>query len=316
MNRRRQIHSTEPRALLLFIVTTAAILLISSCGARDRTTDAGQPRATEMPAPILLLIPATREAAVRTAWQTLLREQGITANESLAPLNLSPVTKTITMLPSLPANLRLPRVGDPAATGGQRTADERESLRRFINANNTLTGVTGDTLTLIETNDLTNNTRRALYEQRPFIYPLRGGYGRVIIDYTTDNRVLNLTSTALPEAGAADERLRTLSARLTADEARATLVGKVVEVKSGGGSSTQRTLSGDAENLRKLARATELVVYPIPAAGEGDEASIVLHLAWELSVEDAGGRYFVYVNAISGEILGASFNTDTGRLTN
>ena len=303
MNGKRESRITTYGALLFFIFILAS--LASSCGARDRAADAGQPRAEQTPALILLVIPATREAATRTAWQTLLREQGIAVPESA--LNLSPVTKTIT---ALPVNLRLPRVGDPAATGEQRATNERESLRRFINANSTLTGANGNTLTLLGIEDLANNTRRARYEHRPFVYPLRGGYGRITIDYTTDNRVLNLTSTALPEASAVNERVSALRARLTADEARAALGGKIVEIKSSNGSADQRTLPVDAESLRQRVRATELTVFPVPVASEGDEGRIVLHLAWELRFEEAGTPYFVYVDANSGEILDADSNRE------
>lgn len=308
MTRTTHSRRASSTAFLLLILTAVIVPLSSSCGARDRAPEAGQPRAEATPAPVLLTIPAAREAAARTAWLTLLREQGIAATDSAPALNLSPVTKTITTLPALPTNLRLPRIGNPAATGEERAVNERESLRRFVNANSTLIGATGDTLTIIGIDDTANNTRRARYEHRPFAYSVRGGYGRITIDYTTDGRVLNLTSTALPEAGAADERLRALQARLTADEARASLGGKTVEIQSGAGATLQRTLPGDAETLRQRVRSTELVVYPVPLPSEDDEGRIELHLAWELRVEDGGERYFIYMDANDGEVLGASIN--------
>jgi len=281
-------------------------LLIAACGARDGAPTAGVPRANDAAtiAPgVVLDIPAARVAAVNVAWGTLLRAQGINTQTPLA-LMLHPVTRTITSLPAIPAGLQLPRVGPvgmSAIGDEERRANERESLRRFVNDNATLFGATSDTTTLLEIAQLDSARRRATYEQRPFIYPLRAGYGRITIDFAPDGRVLNMTSTALPDAASADSAVRNLRATLTVDEARLRLLGATVDIRNAG---ARRALPTDEVSLRQAVNPTELVIYPQPLPPTNDATSLALRLAWEFKVADAAGDYVVFVDAVSGEILG------------
>ncbi len=320
MSATRRLHKIEqqraerPRGRRARAFILAAIAACgAACGARDRAPDAGQPGAeAPLPAPIVLTIEATREEFVRARWNALLLGQGIITTEAAAPtLPLTDVTETIAALPPLPAPLRLPRVGAPDATGEQRAANERESLRRFLDSAAVLLGATGDTMTLIEIVELPQGARRARYEQRPFVYPLGGGYGRIAVDYTADGRVLNLTSTALPDASAAADALRALSARLTADEARASIGGKTLQVRStdqaGAPVAFERTLSADAATLQQRVQATQLVVYPVVRANEAtDGTQLELRLAWELRVGGEPSGFRVYVDALNGDVLAAS----------
>lgn len=290
------------------LIIAAVALLIASCGARDRASDAGAPSANTatIAPPVVLSISADRAAAVNVAWGTLLRAQGINTSAPLAsaPM-LHPLTRTITSLPALPASLRLPKVGANATGDAARQANERESLRRFVNDNATLFGATSETTTLLEISQLDSNRRRATYEQRPFIYPLRAGYGRITIDFTPDGRVLNMTSTAIPDAASADLAVRNMRAALTADEARLRLRGATVDAKNAStGAGAPLALPSDEESLRRVVNPTELVIYPQPLTGANAATSLAMRLAWEFKVEDAAGDDVIFVDAMSGEILG------------
>lgn len=283
--------ATKPTTALLAI--SILISLSPACATRTPTTsDAPRPRAGDAPAPVSLTIPAERAGVVNARWKALLREQNIT-HDMTAPDNsaqnisatpapvLAPVTLTLAGLPPLPAPLRLPVVGDRTADGERQAANERESLSRFLEQNVALTGAAPDTLSLARIDDAASNSRRATYEQRPFIYPLRGSYGRVRIDYDSTGRITNLTSTALPAAETVAELLRRLTARLTADEARTRLADET-------------------------AQATELVILPAPRpANDSAARSIELRLAWEFRVNtnDAAVTQFAYVDALNGEII-------------
>lgn len=303
-----------PHTRLLFML--AVMLLFGACGARDRAPTASAPRAPTSAPPVVLTIPADRVAAVNVAWGALLRGQGISITAPLAPAPvLHPVTRTITSLPAIPASLRLPRIGSVGTStigDEERQANERESLRRFISDNATLFGATSETTTLLEIAQLDSQRRRAAYEQRPFLYPLRGGYGRITIDFAPDGRVLNMTSTALPDAAAADQAVRNMRAVLSTNEARARLRGAAIDIRNAGdAASARRTLPTDEESLRRAANLTELIIYPQPLPPANDATSLALRLAWEFKVADAAGDYVVFVDAVSGEIIGAEVNQAT-----
>lgn len=298
---------TPSHTRLLFIAAVA--LLIASCGARDRASDAGAPSANTaviIAPPVVLTIPRDRAAAVNVAWGTLLRAQGINTSSPLPPAPmLHPLTRTVTSLPALPASLRLPKIGMSSISDEERRANERESLRRFVNDNATLFGATSETTTLLEISQLDSNRRRASYEQRPFIYPLRAGYGRITIDFTSDGRVLNMTSTALPDAATADAAVRNARAVLNADEARMNLLGATLNIRNANADAgVPLTLPNDEESLRRAVSPTELVIYPQPLTAANAAPDIALRLAWEFKVESAGVDYVVFVDAMSGKILG------------
>lgn len=304
---------TLPYTQLLLLAATS--LLITACGARDGAPTASVPRAggaATIPPPVVLTIPSDRAAAVNVAWGALLRGQGINNANSVAPTPmLHPVTLTITSLPAIPAGLQLPRVGVGATGEEERRANERESLRRFVNDNATLFGATSETTTLLEITQLDPSRRRAIYEQRPFIYPLRAGYGRITIDFAPDGRVLNMTSTALPDTTAADLAVRNLRAVLAVDEARLRLLGATVDIRNAGDAeNARRTLPTDEASLRQSVNPTELIIYPQPLPPTNDAASLALRLAWEFKVA-AAEDYFVFVDALSGEILGAEVSWTT-----
>ncbi|HEV2764325.1 MAG TPA: hypothetical protein VGV38_15200 [Pyrinomonadaceae bacterium] len=272
----------------------ALALLACGCAAMSRQPETGQPAAGP-PYPVVLAASEDRRARVLAAWTTFATEQG--ATRPPVP-ELQPVTASVRALPeSLSVPLRLPRVG--GADGAQQTEEElRESLRRFINTAAPLLGASPDDLTLIERADEAGGTRRAAYEQRPFPYSLRGGFGRVEIRFTPDLRVTSLSSTALPDA----ERLRTalvaVRPALTAADAAQRLVGRTVTVRDAAG--TERTVS---VNNATEATTRELVVLPVASAD--NTSSLALHLAWEVAIGGAGANTLVYVDALSGDTLAA-----------
>lgn len=271
------------KSTTLLLAVPLLALLPAACATRSSSppVDATRTRTEDAPAPVVLTIPAERRVNVDARWNALLREQNTPAQNTPAPI-LAPVTLTLAGLPVLPAPLRLPAVGDAAASAERRAADERESLSRFLEQNATLTGAAPATLSLVRIDELANGYRRAIYEQRPFIYPLRGGFGQVRIDYDATRRIANLTSTALPAAETADAALRTLQARLTASEAQARLADP-------------------------SARVTELVILPAPRAATNSGAqSVELRLAWEFRVGAGAANAttpFAYVDALNGEII-------------
>lgn len=285
-------------ALLVSLVSLAGASL-SCAGARD--PDPARPRANEPPYPVVLAANAERREQALAGWAALARDNNL-RNEP--PPELQPVTATISQLPATTdASLRLPLVEIRDEAGEVREASReesrRESLRRFITSAGALLGVAPQNLSLVERKDEANGTRRARYQQQPFPYPLRAGFGVLEIAFTDDRRVLSLSSTAIPDTERLTRALALLRPQqLTADQAIERVRGRAFTFP-GVSSQLTYTVAPDDPIV-----ARELVVYPVRPAN--DSGALELHVAWELAVGKGATPYLVYLDALRGEIIAAT----------
>ncbi|MDQ3585926.1 MAG: hypothetical protein M3407_09160 [Acidobacteriota bacterium] len=277
--------------LLLGALVSAFALLSGACAAASRTPDPTRPRASEPPYPIILSADAARSEQANAVWAALAKDTGL--NDTVAAPELQLVTATIRALPP-DAMLRLPLV-QPAGEGEEAAQEaRRESLRRFLRDAAPLLGVELSDLSLIDVTEQTG-ARRARYQQRPFPYPLRGGYGVIEIAFMPDLRVIALSSTAIPDSEELSRALNAPRTRLTAGEATERLAGRSVSYTDARGNTQTVMLPPDGEIAVR-----ELVIYPLQSAT--DPAALELHLAWEILV---GGtpQLHVYLDAVTGEII-------------
>ncbi|HLL14883.1 MAG TPA: hypothetical protein VK388_07460 [Pyrinomonadaceae bacterium] len=283
---------------LRLVLCAALVISVGACAA-SRDPDPSRPRANEPPYPVIVAANAERRAQAIAGWAALARDNNI-HNEP--PPELQPVTATISQLPATVAPLRLPLVEIRDEDGQVRANSEeesrRESLRRFITGAGALLGVAPQNLSLVARTDEANGTRRARYQQQPFPYPLRAGFGVLDIAFTDDRRVLSLSSTAIPDT----ERLARALAlvrpqQLTADQAVERMRGRSFTPDGVNSPQTYTVAPGDTVTPR------ELVVYPVRLAG--DAGALELHVAWELVVNQGATPYLVYLDAVRGEIIAA-----------
>jgi hypothetical protein len=270
----------------------ALALLLGACAAGP-TTGPGRPRGPVTPYPVMLADSEERHTRALADWAGAI---GDAAPAAPAP-ELWPVTSTPVALPAAAAP-RLPRVIIDEESE-QSEEETHESLRRFIASAPALIGSELRDLSLVEIVDAPGGAKLARYEQRPFHYPLRNGYGRVAITFTPDLRVTNLSSTAIPDG----ERLRPLlrnvtRERLTPERAAATLAGRALTYADAAGTQQTRAAAQAADITPR-----EMVVFPVRR--EGPPPALELRLAWELEVGGAGSPLLVYVDAVTGEQLGA-----------
>jgi len=215
------------------------------------------------------------------------------------------VTATVAAIPTLPsALLRLPRVvieSEPGAPARPPTDEElRESLRRFVASAAPLLGVEQRELSLVEIAEVPGGARRALYRQKPFPHPLRNGYGELSITFAPDLTVIAMSSTAVPAPEPLRRALAAVVPQLSAQDAVAALAGKSVAVgDAAGATGATRTFS-----TTEGAAAGELVVYPRTV--EGSPARVELRLAWEVAAGAGGPPLVVYVDAVTGDIIGSA----------
>ncbi len=272
-------------------VALCALLALLSCASCATTPapDAAGPRPNEPPYPVLMVETPNRRAGAFQAWAKFASEQGIP--DAPAP-ELQPVTATLRALPA-GAALHLPKVGDAVPMSEENT---RESLRRFITSVAPLLGAQPVHLSLTQRVDAADGTQRAVYEQRPFRYPLRGGYGIVEITFAPDRRVLQITSTAIPEI----EQLQRAGAgtrpKWSADELPAQLAGKSFTYADAAGGQQTLTINQPEDVLVR-----ELVVYPRPRAA--DPTVLEFHLAWEITLKSDPSGAAVYLDAVTNELL-------------
>ena len=272
--------------IALMIVMTACAL--SGCAALQPVAANG-PRANAPAYPIGLADPAARLQEASVAWLQMSQHYGL-AGKTEATLN--PDTGTLQSLPPNAGPIALPKVGTDAVQTEEQT---RESLRRFIADWRQLIGAEPDQLSLVERNDDASGIKVARYEQRPFRYPLRGGYGSLLIRFRADRQVVSISSNCIPNADRLQAALNGLSPAITADDA-------VAQIKSKGVVITQTNAQQQTVTIPSNAglAARQLVVYAEPSADQ--TSGLQLHLAWEIEVTN-GPMKSVYLDALSGQVI-------------
>jgi hypothetical protein len=278
-----------------FRLAAYGLLAMGMCAcAASPSPNATGPRPNEPPYPILLTETTERREAALTAWAKFTNEQGIT--NAPAP-KLQPVTATIRSLPTFTGTpLYLPKVGDAIPMNEENT---RESLRRFIASIIPLLGARQQQLSLIQRVDAADGTKKALYEQRPFRYPLRGGYGKLEITFTPDRRVLQINSTCVPDTEQLQRTGAGIRPKWDAEKVGAQIAGRTFTYRDSAGNAQTLTIA-QGENL--IVR--ELVIYPRPRLN--DPAILEFHLAWEITVKRAPDSFNIYLDAVTDEIIGVS----------
>lgn len=268
-----------------------SIIWVTSC-ATNPSPDPSAPRAGEPAYPSLLIDDdGEKRETARAMWASFTRDRGI-AN---APEpELQPVTATIRSIPTLSqVPLYLPRVGESAPMNEEET---RESLRRFIASTGALLCSDPQQLSLVQRVNGADGVKEARYQQRPFRFALRGGYGELRIGFTSEGRVTSLYSTCVPEADRIRRGFTGLGQqRIPEDKAVANLIGVPITYIDAG---LERTY---VVSEKDKVEAKELVIYPIERAGE--PPALEFHVAWEIFVEGTP-RLTIYMDSTTGDILG------------
>jgi hypothetical protein len=206
---------------------------------------------------------------------------------------LQPVTGTILGLPSQASgSLVLPKVGAAPTMNEEET---RESLRRFIRDWQELIGSDPAKLSLIERTDQADGSKLASYQQRPFRYPIRGNYGNLQIHFTSDRRVLDLTSSCIPDADRIQSALSALNVRPRSEETLQKLRAKGLTYVDAQGIERTFAIPPSSELT-----ARQMTIYILPAKDQAD--ALEFHLAWEIEFTNAPIK-LAYVDALNGEVV-------------
>jgi hypothetical protein len=225
------------------------------------------------------------------AWAQLSQRYGLPGKTEP---NLQPNTATIQ---SLPANLSAPIYLPKVAAKTTPTEEEtRESLRRFIVEWQRLIGAEPDQLSLVERTDEPSGIKLARYEQRPFRYPLRGGFGNLLIRFRSDGQLVEFSSNCIPNADRLQATLAGLTPKISSEDAVNHIKTQPVTVTDVNGSPRTFSLPANA-----TVEARQLVVYAQPSPSSG----LQLRLAWEIDVTN-GPINKVYLDAISDQVIAAS----------
>lgn len=281
-------HSTK--TFLGSTVVLALALLSGACAAL-RPADTGGPRTDVRLYPVGLADTATRLEEASQAWYQISQNYGL---QQRTEANLDPYTATLQSLPQdVATTIQLPKVGDAEPTEEQ----VRESLRRFIGEWQRLIGATPPELSLVERTDETGGTKLARYEQRPFRYPLRGGYGNLMIRFRNDGRLIALSSNCLPNAERLQAALSQISPEVTGEEAVTRVKSQQITFSNATGQQTI-TLPDNA-----VLDPGQLVVYALPVPGQS--TGLELHLAWEISVTNSPIKT-IYFDAVTSQVIAAT----------
>ncbi|HZT61472.1 MAG TPA: hypothetical protein VFA21_22895 [Pyrinomonadaceae bacterium] len=302
-----------------FAFVAALAPLLCACAAMTKPAGAGAPGAASGPKFATLEASDERRKAALASWkeitgQPLTTTVATTAATAVPTPELLPVTATVKSLPAnLPTPPRMPLVtiNDKGArkTNSDRAAkrtDEqtRESLRRFMASAEPLVGVGLGELSLVEITDAPGGARTAHYVQNSFPYPLRNGYGEVLVTFTPDLSVTALSSTAIPDAEDIRRTVAAVTQTVAADKAAASLANSTITyTDSAGNRQTRNITQADALTSRAL------VLFPVRR--DADPQTLELHVAWEIAAGGPASPLYVYVDAATGQQIGASQTTQT-----
>ena len=271
----------------------AVLALAAGACAAFQPTDVNGPRSNVPLYPVELSDVGTRLEDASLAWYQLSQRYGLPGKTEA---NLHPYTGTIQGLPAnLSAPIYLPKAGSQTNPTEEET---RESLRRFIVEWQRLIGAEPNQLSLVERTDEPSGIKVARYEQRPFRYPLRGGFGTLLIRFRSDGQLVEFSSNCIPNADRLQATLAGLTPKITSEEAVNHIKTKPVTVTDVNGG--QRTFSLPA-NANVEAR--QLVVYAQPPADPSH--GLQIRVAWEIDVTNSSINK-VYLDAISDEIIATS----------
>lgn len=279
--------TTNSRHMIALLIAIAAFA--SSACAALQPPDTDGPRSNTPPYPIGLADPAARLEEASVAWYQMSQHYGLTGKTEA---NLNPLTGTIESLPANAGTIVLPKVGDEA----QPTEEQlRESLRRFIVEWRQLIGADPDQLSLVERTDEPSGVKLARYEQKPFRYPLRGEFGKLVIRFRGDRQVVSVSSNCIPNADRLQPALAALTPKIDATQAVDHVRRQPVVSTDANGQQQTFTVPANAP-----VNARELVVYARPAADQS--GGLQLYLAWEIEVSN-GPVKTVYLDAVSDQVL-------------
>ncbi len=261
--------TTTPRTLVFAFITNhrgwlaasllATALALPSCAALQPPSATG-PRGNESSYPILVTEDSHRKESIAVALNRLAAQAGTPGS---IEAQVQPVTTTILNIsPKANSNLYLPKVG---ATAVMTEEETRESLRRFIK------------------------------EWQELIGSDRGDYGKLQIRFTSDRRVLNLTSSCIPDAERIQTAISALTGRIRSRDAIQQLRDKGLTYTNPQGAGLNFKVPAASEiNPRSL------VIYILPAKNKPD--ALEFHVAWEMELSNAPIK-IAYIDAFTGETI-------------
>jgi hypothetical protein len=280
------------RKSLILALTFTAVFAVAGCAA-FQPTDANGPASNRPPYPVALADVGTRLEEASVAWYQLSQRYGLPGKTEA---NLHPYTATLESLPAnLPAPIYLPKVGSQTNPTEEET---RESLRRFIVEWRQLIGSDPNQLSLVERIDEPSGVKIARYEQRPFRYPLRGGFGHLEIRFRSNGQLVGFSSNCIPNADRLQGMLLGLTPKVTGEQAVNHLKTQPVTFTNASSQQQSVTLPANA-----VVEARQLVVYAQPS--KDPPSGLELLLAWEIDVTN-GPISKVYLDAITDEIIATS----------
>lgn len=279
---------SSKRKVLVLVLSLAT----GACAA-FRPTDANGPRSDAPLYPIGLSDVGPRLEEASIAWYQLSQRYGLPGKTEA---NLHPYTATIQGLPAnSAAPIYLPKVGSPTNP----TEEEiRESLRRFIVEWQLLIGAEPNQLSLVERTDEPSGIKVARYEQRPFRYPLRGGFGTLLIRFRPDGQLVEFSSNCIPNTDRLQATLAGLTPKISREQAVNRLKSQALTVTDVNGRQQTFSLPANA-----TVEAQQLVVYAQPS--KDPTSGLQIRLAWEIDVTN-GPIKKVFLDAISDEIIATS----------
>jgi len=271
------------------LLTAATVLAACSSSVRVPGPTGG---ASDVPPnyPTTVVESAAHRDAARAQWTQLFESYGVPP-ERRKPPELAPFTHTPT---SILGGGPIPLV---AAAGAAVENEEgtRLLVREFIAKHADLLGVAAGSLSLENVANAGQLGTRYTFVQAGAPFPIAAPAGRIDFVVSPKAEIIQINDTAIPVGELP------ATPRIAREAAEKLVLGKTFTYGDIAGRERSVTIS-DAAGVK----ASRLVVY-----ARETEAALTIHLAWEVEAGSGGMTWTVYVDAVTGEVVGTRQNFQT-----
>ncbi len=224
-----------------------------------------------------------RRAKVEREWRRMLDAY----NAPQSKPDLHPITSAPRSLSEAAGKIEM------IAKRPEQDLELRAAVKQFIDRWRDLLLADPDSVSLISVSDA-GETRRLIFKQSNYPFPVAGSFGEMIFVVSTDGRLLQLEDRFIPlvEAPTRPEFQR--------EAARKKVMGRSFAYRDTAGREQREQIANEDEITVK-----QLVILPLE---KGDQ--IEVRLAWEI-VAGRALSWTVYIDAITGEELSVTQNFQT-----
>ena len=280
------LESCDCAASLLVMILIRVILLLAVSLAIGCEQTPQVPGVAKQNYPAIIRDSPDRRANAEREWRRMLDAYGV----AQTPPDLYPIIYTPRSLLGVSGAIDvMPYTPEP----GNEDIALRTAVRGFIDRWREFIGADPAALSLVSA-DETGPTRRLLYQQANYPFPIASGFGEMTVIISSDGKLMQLDDRLIPVVELP------LQPAIAREDAARRVVGRTFTYADIAGARQQERIDAiEAVSVKRI------VALPVEKAD-----AIEVHLAWEITAGKAL-TWTVYIDAMTGEDLRVDQNFNT-----